>query len=130
MLRPASPATLQSGTGFGLGDFVHRSLPSASVDEGIDRTEIGASDLKIQDWLTTHFVLGAEQRQCLELVLRLQTGLLSGRRILAVIHLAAAEKDEPLFHVFWSRILNQSGHIALTRFRRVSVKFCQVVGEL
>jgi hypothetical protein len=54
--------------------------------------------VEIEHWLAVGFILGMQEREGFAFVLRAQTVLLAGGRILAVINPRSAEHDESLFH--------------------------------
>ena len=76
----------------------HDALPCPLGKCGIGRRQVSASDLKIEDGLPVGFVSGMKEREGFGLVLRAQTDLFPGRRVLAVINTRSPEEDESLFH--------------------------------
>ena len=92
-------ATDQRRPGLGSGHLVHWRLPGALGNFRVGRGQVGPGDMQIEDGLPVGLVFGMQKGEGLGFVLRAETGLLAGGRVLAVVNSRSPEHDEFLFHI-------------------------------
>ena len=73
-------------------------VPGSGAERGIPRSEIGASDLEVQDGLAERLVLGVEEGDSRGFVAGAQAGLPARGTVFAIENASAAEESKPLIH--------------------------------
>src|SRR5690606_23997359 len=86
--------------GFQFRQLLHGCLPGAGCHAGITDREVGAGDLKVDDWLALGLIPRVEKPEGVDAIGRAQADLFSGDAVVDVEPAAAttAVQTEPLLH--------------------------------
>ncbi len=88
----------KGGTAFGFSHPIHRHLPRALGDLGINCGQISPRNVQVQGWLPEGFIFDVKQGERFGFISRAKTRLLSGGGILSIKRLAATKQNKPLVH--------------------------------